>query len=365
MIREADLRELVEFDGHEHTVLSLYLNVDSRQRMTEEYRLALRSLFDSISGYDAADRERIERYIDWEYDRQARALACYTCQALGFWRAFTFQVPVEDAIMVDRRPLVRRVVDLIDTYGHLGVVAVDRQGARFFSFHLGELEEAIGMVGEEVRRHKQGGWSAQRYQRHEDEAAAANLRAAAEQTEAYYRQYEWRRLVLAGTHANVAHFQEMLPVHIQNLVVGATHLELNATIQDVRERTEAVALNARYQYNDRLATNLIVAAGKGNDAVLGLSPTLAAIQSGRVYQLLFTDHYEIGEMQVQRCESCGYLSNGEEAKCPVCGGVKQPLSDAVNTIARRAITQGAHVIVLPTDNPLVRAGESIGAYLRF
>ena len=365
MIREEDLRELVEFDSEEQSVLSLYLNVDPRYRTTEQYKLALRSLFDKLTNGNHADRERVERFIDLEYDRQGRAVVCYSCQARDFWRAYVFNVPVDDAVMLDRRPLVRRLVDLIDTYGYLGVVNVDSRGARFFSFHLGGLEEAEGTVGEDVKRHKQGGWAAARYQRHEDEAARNNLRRVAELTEQYHRQYDWRRLVIAGTDANVSQFLELLPAHVRKLVVGTTPLELTATPQEVRERAETIALNARADFNEQLAADLIVAASKGANAVMDLAPTLDALQSGRLYQLLFSETYEIAEGSVQRCHACGFLSVDSGAICPICSGSNEPLPDAINTIARRAIAQDAQVIVLPAHNPLSAQGHAIGAYLRF
>ena len=117
MIQEADLRELVEFDGQSSPVLSLYLNVDPRHRTTDKYRLALRRLFDSEPQVDPADRKRVEQYIDLEYDRQARGIACFSCVKKDFWRVFTFEVPVDDAIMIDRRPLVRRLVDCQQAQG--------------------------------------------------------------------------------------------------------------------------------------------------------------------------------------------------------------------------------------------------------
>ena len=365
MFHEAELRELVEFDGQGSPVVSLYLKVDPRYRTIDEYKLALRGLFESVEGYDAADRERIEHYLDLEYDRQARSVVCFTCQALGFWRTYTFNVPVEDAIMVDRRPLVRSLVDLVDTYGYLGVVNVDKHGARFFSFHLGSLEEATGIIGEEVRRHKQGGRSAARFQRKEDVVAQANLRDVVELTVELQRQYNWRRLVLAGTDDNLARFTEQMPQTLQKLVVGSTPLELTAGVQEVRERTEAVALQARATYIQQLADDLMVAAGKGDGAVIGLAPTVDAIQNGRIYQLLFTETYEVDEARVQRCQACNYLSTQGGDECPVCGGVLQHLPDAINTLARRTIAQGAQVIVLPPENRLAQENYQIGGFLRF
>ncbi|NUQ36636.1 MAG: hypothetical protein HUU23_02340 [Caldilineales bacterium] len=365
MIHEADLRELVEFEGQDSPVLSLYLDVDPRRLPPEQYRLVLRNLFDTAAGVDPADRQRVEHFIDLEYDRQARGIACFSCQEQGFWRAYTFNVPIANAIMVDRRPLVRRLVDLLDTYGHLGVVAVDKTGARFFSFHLGSLEEASGMVGEEVKRHKQGGRSAARYQRHEDEAALSNLREVAELTETYARQYQWRRLVLAGTEDNIARFSELLSPPMRQLVVGTTPLELNAGLQDVQARAETIALEARNDYIQQLAQELLVAAAKGDHAVAGLGPTLEALQSGRIHQLLFCEDYTVEGGHVRRCASCNYIGESAEAQCPLCGGVYEPLPDAINTIARRAIAQGAQVTILAPGNPLEAADTHIGAFLRF
>ncbi len=365
MIREAQLRELVEFDGQGSPVLSLYLNVDPRQGTTEQYKLTLRQLLDSVPDVNPKDRARIEEYIDLEFDRQARGLACFSCQDHDFWRVYPLHVPIDNAIMIDRRPLVRRLIDLIDAYGYLGVVAIDRTGARFFSFHLGELEETTGALGEEVKRHKQGGWAAARYQRHEDEAAKANLRWLAELTERYTRQYDWRRLVLAGTDDNLALFRAFLPPNIQQRIVGTTALDLGANPAEVRARAEAVALAATQDYNKRLAENLVVAAAKAAGAVAGLDDTLDALQNGSIYQLLFSEQYTIPDDQVRRCTQCNYLNAHSDTTCPVCGAATENLPDALNTITRRAIAGNAQVIILPSDNPLSAAGHNIGAYLRY
>jgi len=365
MIQEADLRELVEFDGQGSPVLSLYLDVDPRHRTTDKSRLALRRLFDSEPQVDPTDRKRIEQYLDVGFDRQARGIACFSCQKKDFWRVYTFEVPIDDAIMIGRRPLVRRLVDLFDTYGRMGVVAVDKLGARFFTFHLGVLEEATGTVGEDVKRHKQGGWSSSRYQRHEDEAAMSNLRTAAELTEEYARRDKWHHLVLAGTEANVAQFQELLPKAIQEMVVGSMPLSLSANIQDVRERAGTIALNARHDYNQNLASELIVAASKGANAVMGLASTLDALQAGRVYRLLITEGYQVDQDAVQRCTACNYLSIGHDGSCPVCASPTETLTNIMNTIARRAIVRDAHITSLAPDNPLAREGQHLGAFLRY
>ena len=365
MIREADLRELVAFDGSDSPVLSLYLNVDPRTTTTEAYRLALRNLLESATDADPADKARIERFVDLEYDRQARSIVCFSCQKKDFWRVFTLNVPVEDMVTVARRPLVRKLVDMLNIYGHLGVVAIDKQGARFYAFHLGKLEEVVGALGEDVKRHKQGGWAASRYQRHEDEAARSNLKSFVELTDRFTRQYGWQQLVLAGAHSVVSQFQEMLPDHLRKLVIGTMPLETDASLLEVREKAEELARQAYADRTRALTEELVVQASKGDMAVMGLSDTLDALQQGQVYQLIFTENYAPPDGLVKRCLHCNYLSTADVDQCPLCGGQIRPMVDPVNNIARRAIAQGAQVLVLPSGNPLEEAGASIGAFLRY
>lgn len=365
MIREADLLELVTFDGAGNPVLSLYLNVDPRTTTTEAYKLTLRNLLDSVPEADLADKAAVEQFVDLEYDRQARGLVIFSCQKQDFWRAFALDVPVKDAVMVSRRPLVRELVDLLNTYGHLGVVAVDKQGVRFYSFHMGALEEVQGALGEDVKRHKQGGWSASRYQRREDEAARSNLKSFVELTEELTRQYGWQQLILAGAHNTVSQFQNMLPQHLQKIIIGSIPMETDVSLQEVRERAEAFADEAYDRRTQSLAEDLIVQANKGDRAVLGLDDTLEALQRGSVYQLFITEDYTLPENVVQRCTQCNYLTTADVNACPLCGGAMRPLVDAFNNLARRAIAQGALVITLPPQNPLEAHDTHIGALLRY
>jgi peptide subunit release factor 1 (eRF1) len=266
--------------------------------------------------------------------------------------------------MVSRRPLVRKLVELLNIYGHLGVVAVDKQGARFYSFHLGALEEVVGAMGADVKRHKQGGWSASRYQRHEDEAARSNLKSFVELTESFTRQYGWRQLILAGAHGTVSQFQNMLPAHLNKLVIGSIPLELDASLQEVRERTEALAKEAHHRLVNSQAEEMVVLANKGG-AALGLESTLEALQKGGIHQLFITEGYALPENKVRRCTHCNYLTTTQTETCPLCGAKMRPMVDAINNIARRAISQGAQVIVLPPENPLTAHNAHIGAVLRY
>ena len=246
MMQEQDLQELAELVSDKATVLSLYLNVDPHRRSSDEYRLSLRRLLAQAAdmGASPADIERIERFFDHEYNRQGRAVACFSSQANDFWRAYPLFVPVTDFVFFGRRAYLKPLSDLWDEYERFGVITVDSEGARIFVYHLGALEDTTGTLGNEVKRHKQGGWGAQKLQRHEDGEAKHNLKEAAEWAETYMRQHKVERVVLSGSDGNVALFRELLPRPLQDRVVGEVNVDMNASPADVWERAFEVALEA-------------------------------------------------------------------------------------------------------------------------
>ena len=97
-----------------------------------------------------------------------------------------------------------------------------------FRIHMGEIVETAGALGEETKRHKQGGWAAQKLQRREDVQASHNLRSAASVAIDFFQRGRCHRLVLAGTEETVSQFQGLLPRAWQDKVAGAIPMDMNA-----------------------------------------------------------------------------------------------------------------------------------------
>ena len=362
MISERDLQELARFRPQNGLVLSLYLNVDPRRRTTEKYKLALRHQLNSVAEVaDQADIARMERYFDLEYNWQGRGVACFSCQAADFWRAYPLWVPVEDAVFVSERPYVKPLNDVMGTYARHGVVLISREGARFFIFEQGEAEEVGSLAGEDVKRHKQGGWASSRYQRHEDAAAYRNLKEAAEATADFCRKHDCQRLILAGTEQTVAQFQPLLPKALQERVVGSFAVDMTATLAEVAERSLEIAQQVARQQGDELVEQIITAAAKGGAGALGLADTLRLLEEGRVHHLVLAEGYHALAYQ---CEHCGYMTVEAMEQCVFCGQKMRLLKDAVNAIVSRAIERGVGVTTV-WDNATLEQAGSIGAILRY
>jgi len=368
---EQDLDELVALRTEGAPVLSLYLNVDPTQQTTEQYKLTLRSLLKSVAGEAApADLEAVERYFDHGYDWQGRGVAVFSCQQRGFWRSYSLAVPVQNHAHVYHQPYIKPLTDVLDAYGRYGVVLVDSKGARMFYFNLGELVDATGMLGEDVRRIKHGGASgvagmrggvASRAARRGEAVVHRNLKEIAEATAVFCDSHGCRRLVVGGTEANVSQFQGLLSKALQEQVIGTLTIDFGASVGEVQSRSmELIEAVAERREKD-LVDEMIAGWKRGSGAAVGLSDTLAAIQEHRARILLVAAGYEASGY---RCKQCRYLMLAEREECPLCGGSVEPVEDLVDTLTRRALAQGTEVEIVRGSAALEEAG-CIGALLRY
>ena len=212
MFDEKSLRELATIEAR-GPILSLYLNVDPTQHAAEEYRLALREMLKQAEGQvDDGDISAVKRFVDLEYDWSGRGLVLFSRQAEDIWYVFPLAVPVRNGITAARKPYISPLVELDGFYGRYAVALVDRQGARFFLFQMGELIAQEGVVGEDVRNVRRGRGSSvvgmrggsQASGRKEAELVQRNLRDAVAALADFCHAHPPRRLLLAGAEHTVA-----------------------------------------------------------------------------------------------------------------------------------------------------------------
>jgi len=366
MLTEKDLRELLEFSAQE-PVLSVFLNTDPAEGNADAYRLRLRSM---LKGVDLPeDIQQVEQYLNREYDWSGRSVALFSCAPQGFFRAYPLAVPVRSRVRAGGRPSVKALADMLDAYGGYGVALVDKQGARLFSFHLGELREQEGVIGEEVRHTKHGGASslpgrrggAGEQKRTAEEVVDRNMKDTVDFAVHFFEENRVRRVLIGGTDDNVAHFRSLLPKAWQSLVVGTFPMSMTASHAEVLARAMQVGKEAEKHRENRLIDTMITAAAKGSGGVVNLNETLNAIRDGRVQTLMIMDGYrEAG----YRCTGCGFLTTQNSQACPYCGSKFEQIEDAVEMAVQTVMQTGSDVEVIHSSPALDKAGK-IGALLRY
>lgn len=362
MITEKELQELAGFVSEGTPALSLYLDTDLTQQSKEKCKLVLRDLLDKVRD-SASDKDlaQVERFLDLEYDWQARGVAIFSAAEQGFWRAYPLAAGIESEAHTGDRLYLKPLTQFLDHYDRYGVVLVDRESARFFLLHLGQIEEKSEWIGQDLKRHKQGGFAAARYQRHVDKQAEQNLKLAAEATTRFCQENRCKGVILGGAEETLARFREMLPKALQKQIIGTLVLDVTAPASEVMERATELIRDEENKRQQKLVEDLITAAAKGAGAVTGLADTFYVAHQGRAHILVVEKGFEADGYL---CDGCQYVSAEPVTKCPFCGGKPHKIHGAVNRVVQRVIAAGGKVETVTENEALAKAGH-IGAILRY
>jgi len=366
MLTETNLKELLVFQSV-NPVVSVYLNTDPTQGSSDVYKSNLRSMLKDINL--SGDVEVAESYFSTEYDWSGRSVALFSCASEGFIRAYSLAIPVRNQVVIGDRPYVKPLASLLDFFGGYGVALVDKQGARMFSFHMGELTEQEGILGEEIRHTKHGGASSKPgnrggvagQTRYEEEIEGRNMRDVADFAAQFFSDNNVRRILLGGTDENIALLRSQLPKSWQSLVVGTFPMSMTASKVDVLERVMHIGREVEFQKEEQVLKKLVTGAAKEQKGVLDLDGTLGAVHDGRVQMLVIQDGYRASGY---RCTGCGYVTSQDLEACPFCGSKFEFIPDAVEMAVHKVMRAGGEVEVLQHQHA-VKGFENIGAILRY
>ncbi len=365
MLSENDLRELLDFTTT-NPVLSIYLNTDPSEGNADTHKLRLRSMLKDINL--TKDVSAIERFFDHEYNWSGRGAAIFSCSQSGFFRVYPLAVPVRNLIHISDRPSVKPLATLLDNYGGYGVVLVDKQGARLFFFHMGELREQEGVLGETVKRTKHGGGgSAVPGRRGESAASRAaeeivdrNMKDLIDFALHFFETNHVRRILVGGTDENVKLFCSLLPKSWQSLVMGSFPMSMTATHSEVRNRALEIGTQTDIERENRLVERLVTQAAKNSGAVIGLEDTLKAINEGRVQTLVIKEGFRKNAF---RCKSTGWLTTNPKETCAGDEDAEK-VYDVIDLAVNQVMRAGGEVEVIMTPTAMDKA-SNIGAILRY
>ncbi len=373
MLSRNELKELSSFTGRDGYFVSLYLNVDPFYNKKGDYITHFKNMIKDVSEKtDKAilkriktDLEKIENYVLANKRMFRKGLSLLSSHENDFWREYHINVPLKNVIIIDRTPYVKPLMDVLDNYQHYAVLLVDKESARIFVIHLGDIVEYGEVHTADIPgKHKKGGWfalSQNHYERHIDYHVGLHLKDVIDRFEDFLKGEYIGRVIIGGSDEAVSMVKGMLPKDIFDRIINTARIEMFAKLDEVLKKVQPIVYEYERQKEKEEVMELINRALKNNNAVLGLDNVLNALQEQRVMKLFVLKDYN---SQGFSCASCGYLSSQEVNPCPFCSGEIKAERFIVDSACEKAIQQGALVEIVTENNDLAGYGN-IGAFLRY
>ncbi|HWQ13469.1 MAG TPA: Vms1/Ankzf1 family peptidyl-tRNA hydrolase [Roseiflexaceae bacterium] len=313
-MKEELLRRLAEFDAGGAGVLSTYLDmrpqqsgespgqrhalIQMRDRLREiESTLKRRNEIDALT----ADVERIESYLATGFPTEAQGLAVFACAPAGLFETVTSGTPFDTRIAYGPRPELYQLAKLIDDLETAVVAVVDTNTARLFVMRTGFLKEVGGPDRSdhgEFHKHKVGGWSQARFQRHIQHNRLAFMKEAGEAIEALVRREGATRLIVAGNEVAVPLLKDALSPQVKELLHDeALRLHIRAGEQEVQSEVAPILAQLEAEQDHTVAELLAEGVRGGGLAVSGMKHTRRALENGQVDTLVLAADHDIPQEQ--------------------------------------------------------------------
>lgn len=363
------IRELAAFRGEGVPVTSCYLDVDGRrlrrhQDVEYELEALLRGARPKANGTPSVhdDLRRIETYVKGGFDRSStRGLAMFSCTARDLWRVVPLPVPVRSRVIINNVPALGQLESVVQEHERFGVLLVDRQRARMFVFHLGEIVDRSELFDDLPRDYDTRGERERGdVHGHVDALVSQHLRRAADVAFAVRKAHGFERLCIGAPDEIAGELEQLLHPYLRERVCGRVSVLPDASLDEVRRAALAAVADFERRKEAEIVGRLRDAVGSGRRGVAGIDAVLAALTERRVDQLLVSDGYSVSGWG---CAECGVLATVGR-RCKLCGGEMTPTDDVVEEAVDQAMSQGCRVEVCVGNADLDVLGR-IGALLRF
>lgn len=371
MIRHRDVDQLQQLSQAPGNTLTVYLDVDqtnpaNRKRQFEtRLKDMLRQLRTEHTNDEelAAAADEVEGIIK-QIDPTGKTLVLARHRQLGV----TFRKPVKVSLPPSaywgNGAFLRPLLEALDEHERFGIVLVDRKRARLFTVFMGDIEEHKDLIAEPTPRSDSPSQDKQlsqpRMARHHDEAVTSHLKRVAAEIGRIMEQLEVDRLIIGGSVAAASELARVLPKRSKGRLVEVLPIPITATNEEILARASEVQAGLERAEELEIVRDLLKEVRKGGRAVAGLGPTLAALNEGRVWKLIYLQGLELAG---GHCASCNMLFDPADENCPLCGAPLRRESQILDRMSHAVLDQGGHVE--PVDGPAAEALRQVAEVAAF
>ncbi len=361
MIRHRDIDQLQQLSQAPGKTLTMYLDIDQTNAANRkrQFETRLKDLLRQLRAEHAGDEELAATCADVEesikgVEPSGKTLVMARHRNLGVTFRHLLRISLPPGVFWRNGAFLRPLLEALDEHERFGVVLVDAKRARLLTIVLGEIEEHRDLIAAAPVPAPSPAsdkiLSKPRAERRQTEDLAAHARTVASEMSRLLDQLEVDRLIIGGAVEAAAELSRALPKRLRGRLVEVLPIPLTASLDEILARTTEV--QARLERAAELETvrDLLKEVRKGGRGVAGLPATLAAINQGRVWKLVYRQGLVLDGGY---CNSCNALAPATDAQCPLCRGPLERERRMVDRMSNLVLEHGGHVEVI--DGPAAEA----------
>ncbi|MER3414776.1 MAG: hypothetical protein C4297_00985 [Gemmataceae bacterium] len=373
IIRPSLLETVRSHHNDRGSALSVYVDIDMhRWGGADAARIAAKTFFsEERERLHRADIGRTDREIFEEELQQAAQLALeqvgerrtsglaifLDSQARLAW-AFRLPWPVRNRAFYGPRFVLWPLQQQLALSPRLGLILTDKDDARLFLYHLGELEECLRVEEEipgKIRFPEPLGEL--QYMRKHVEAFRHHFARVADEALALYEKEHFEKVILGGLWETLPQFEARLHRYVRDRVIARWDIAVHTPLDQLAERVRREESN----YLASLAAEAwkLIQDRRQQRGAVGPEQTFAALWRQSVQTVLLEPGVGYGGYRCTRCRRL-HLSSGP---CIECGGAMAPVHNILLEAVQDAVEQGAEVFYW--KNSELNDADSIAALRRF
>ena len=373
MLTYSELKEMAAIKPDEKFFINLYLNVNPLTNPKGDYVIHFKNMVKELSEKISKDTEKkiknafvkIESYLKASKREFKKGVALICSSDLEIWKNYYFSLPVKNELIVDNTPYIKPLLFLLNNYPRCAVLLVDKELAKFFIVHLGELQEYTELFTPDIPgKHKKGDWfslSQKRFERHIDHHVDLHIKEVVKALVDFLNKESINSIIVGGSEDAIKKIKNILPQTILKKIISTFHAEMFVNEKEVLDKTLKILEELGNEKGKGLVEELITRAMKNSMAVIGIEDVLNKLREGNVKELVFLKDLTTAGF---KCTNCNFLTAQEIKSCPYCTGKFEEVHYLIDYAAQKAVEQDALIEVITKSDELLKTG-GIGAFLRF
>lgn len=238
------LKRLQRYSKASFPILSVTLGTPDKKTFTTSMALSQfhslihQSLKDEERKLFRDDLKRMSSFLQNTYDSRGNRSVVMVSSGKKLWEVLEFKFFLPPRCVIEKGINLQPVLDAINKHRKYLVLLADREKARLFIVHLGEIVEHTdvfnGMVPQKVRANEEHYYGrSDKIFRHIEDHLHRHLQLIAEKTTSFAKSKGIEFIILGGHKTLIPKVKEHLPPSLQQMVIGDFVTELNVPLHTV------------------------------------------------------------------------------------------------------------------------------------